>query len=198
MRSVIVSTIISLDGYHEGPAKDVLALPFDHGFSEYNLRRLNTADTLLLGRTSYEGFLAHWPAVADDEDAPPVERAISRRNNAIEKVVISDTLTPDQTAPWTATTRIVGRAGAVEEVTQLKRGGGGDILVFGSRTRWNALVLAGLVDELHVMVGPALLGSGTPVYAGPSPVTLRLLEARVLEGSQLVLHRYDARGATPT
>lgn len=40
MRKVVVSTIISLDGYHEGPDKDVLALPFDEGFSVYNLERL--------------------------------------------------------------------------------------------------------------------------------------------------------------
>lgn len=193
MRNVVVSTIISLDGYHEGPGKDVLALPFDKGFSEYNVERLRTADTLLLGRTSYDGFLSYWPGVADDEEASPVDREISRRNNAIEKVVVSDTLTVGQTAPWTDTTRIVARADAVDEVAKLKRSRGGDILVFGSRTMWNELLLAGLVDELHVMIGPTLLGGGTPVYGGPSRVPLRLIEARVLDGSQLVLSRYDAR-----
>lgn len=80
-----------------------------------------------------------------------------------------------------------------EHDLRLRRGDGGDILVFGSRTMWNGLLHAGLVDELHVMVGPALLGGGTPVYAGPPRVPLRLLEARVLEESQLVLLRYDPR-----
>ena len=194
MRTVVVSMIISLDGYHEGPGKDVLALPFDDAFSAYNVERLRAAETLLLGRTSYEGFRDYWPRVADDDAAPPVEREISRRNNAIEKVVVSDTLTAAQTAPWTQTTRIVRRDEVLEEVAELKGGSGGDILVFGSRTMWNGLLLAGLVDELHVMVGPALLGGGTPVYGGPSRVPLRLLESRVLEGSQLVLARYDASG----
>lgn len=196
MRTVVVSTIISLDGYHEGPGKDVLAVPFDGGFSEYNVERLRTADTLLLGRTSYEGFRSYWPAVADDETQPQVEREISRRNSAIEKVVVSDTLTPEQTGPWTDTTRIVPRREAVEAVRELKRGSGGDILVFGSRTTWNELLRAGLVDELRMMIGPALLGGGTPVYGGPARVPLELFEARVLPGSQLILARYSAsRGA---
>lgn len=195
MRTVVVSTIISLDGYHEGPDKNVMVLPFDDGFSRYNVERLRRADTLLLGRTSYEGFLHYWPRVADDDSAAPVEREISRRNNVIEKVVISDTLTPAQTAPWTETTRILSRAAALEGVAELKRGSGGDILVFGSRTMWNQLLLAGLVDELHVMVGPALLGGGTPLYEGSARVPLRLIEARVLDDSQLVLARYDASAA---
>jgi len=193
MRKVVVSTIVSLDGYHEGPGKDVLAMPFDDGFSAYNVERLRQADTLLLGRRSYEGFVDYWPTVVDDKAAPPVEREISRRNTAIEKVVVSDTLSLEPTSSWVSTTRIVPRGQASEAVQRLKAGAGNDILIFGSRTMWNALLLAGLVDELHVMVGPALLGSGTSVYGGSPRVALRLLEARVLENSQLVLLRYDAR-----
>ena len=56
---------------------------------------------------------------------------------------------------------------------------------------WNPLLEAGLVDELHVLVGPALLGSGTKLYTR-ARTPLRLLESRVLPDSQLVLLRYDA------
>ena len=194
MRKIIVSILISLDGYHEGADKDVMALPFDEGFSAYNLERLRSADTLLLGRTSFEGFRDYWPDVAQDESQDPVDRDISRRNSAIDKVVVSDTLTPAQTGPWHDTTRIVPRAEARAVAADLRKGDGADILVFGSRTMWNSLLAAGLVDELHVMVGPALLGGGTPVFGGSSPVPLRLLESRVLDGSQLVLNRYAAAG----
>jgi dihydrofolate reductase len=193
MRTLVVSTIISLDGYHEGPGRDVLALPFDDGFSRYNVERLRSASTLLLGRKSYDGFRSYWPPIADDDSADPVEREISRRNNAIEKIVVSDTLRPKETAPWTETTRILPRAAALQEVAELKHGSGGDILVFGSATMWNELLQAALVDELHVMVGPALLGTGTPVYVGPERMPLQLIDARVLDDSQLVLVRYDAR-----
>jgi dihydrofolate reductase len=192
MRKLIVANIVSLDGYHEGPGKDVMALPFDEAFDEYNAERLRAADTLLLGRTSFEGFKSYWPPVVDDPDARPVVREISRRNNAIDKVVVSDSLTPEQTAPW-YNTRIVKRADAHEQIADLKRQQGGEILVFGSRTLWNDLLVGGLVDELHLMIGPAFLGGGTPVYEGPERVALRLLESRTLEGSELVLARYGVR-----
>jgi dihydrofolate reductase len=192
MRKLIVVNIISLDGYHEGPGKDVMAMPFDAGFSAYNVERLRAAGTLLLGRTTFDGFRSYWPRVADDPGADPIEREISRRNNAIEKVVVSDGLTPAQTAPW-RDTRIVGRADAHATVAELKRQPGGEILTFGSRTLWNDLLVAGLVDELHLMIGPALLGGGTPVFEGPARVALRLLEARTLPDSELVLVRYGPR-----
>lgn len=189
MRKLIVTNMISLDGYYEGPGNDVMALPFDEGFSEYNAERLRAADTLLLGRASYEGFRSYWPPIADDASQPPVEREISRLNNAMEKVVVSDTLTPDQTAPW-HDTEIVKRADAHARVAALKESPGTEILMFGSHTLWNDLLAAGLVDELHLMIGPGVLGAGTRVFEGPAPVQLRLLESRTLPSSSLVLTRH--------
>ena len=56
MRKLIVSNIMSLDGYYEGPGKNVMVLPLDEAFDAYNAERLRAADTLLLGRVSYDGF----------------------------------------------------------------------------------------------------------------------------------------------
>ena len=123
----------------------------------------------------------------------PVEREISRRNSAIDKVVISDALTPEQTAPW-RDTRIIKRRDAHSEIARLKAKPGAEILVLGSHTLWNDLLLAGLVDELHLMIGPALLGAGTPVFEGGLRVALRLLDARPLAHSEFVLVRYGMRG----
>lgn len=195
VRKLVISMITSIDGFHEGPGKDVMALPFDEAFSPYNLERLRRADTLLMGRRGFEGFAEYWPRVADDPAQPPIEREIGRRNLEIEKIVVSDTLTVDPAAAWAPTTRVVSVADALSEVADLKRREGGDILTFGSATMWNPLLEAGLVDELHMLVGPALLGDGTKLYAG-SRAQLRLLEARVLPDSQLVLLRYDAANAS--
>lgn len=141
------------------------------GLRRLQRRTARAADTLLLGRRSYVGFKGYWPPVADDIDVRPFEREISRLDNAIDKVVISDTLTPEQTVPWADTTRIVARVDAREQIAELKRRPGKEILVFGSRTVWHNLLAAGLVDELHLMIGPAVLGRGG---AGKSTAAARL------------------------
>ena len=202
MRKLIVCNAVSLDGFYEGPGKDVMSLfdyrrayPTDESFDAYNAERLRAADTLLLGRTSYDGFKRFWPSVADDPDARPLQREISRLNNAIDKVVVSDGLTPEETEPW-RNTSIIGRADAQERIAGLKRQTGKDILIFGSRTLWNDLLIKDLVDELHLMVGPVLVGAGTPLFDGRPPVSLRLLDSRTWEGSGNVLARYGIRRET--
>lgn len=73
-----------------------MVMPFDNGFSDYNAERLRAADTLILGRKSYDGFRSDWPAIAEDVSQPAVEREISRLNAAVEKVVVSDSLNSDE------------------------------------------------------------------------------------------------------
>jgi dihydrofolate reductase len=189
VRKLIVANIVSVDGFYSGPNDDVMAMPFDTTFSDYNLERLRAADTLLLGRRTFEGFRAYWPRIADDPDQPPVEREISTLDNAIAKVVVSDTLTDADLGPWADTTRIVRRADAHDAVANLKRARGREILMFGSHVLWNDLLRAGLVDELHLMVGSAFLGDGIPVFTGPR-TGLRLLDVGQLGDSQLILARY--------
>src|SRR3712207_5051581 len=118
--------ISTLDGFHEGPGRDVMAMPFDDAFSPYNLERLRNADTLLFGRRGFEGFSSYWPRVADDPDQPEVEREIARLNLGMEKVVISDTLRVDPAAPWGPTTRVVPVADARAAVADLKGRDGRD------------------------------------------------------------------------
>ena len=189
MRKLIVCNIISLDGFYSGPGGDVMVMPFDAGFSEYNAERLRAADTLLLGRTSYEGFRSYWPTVAEDMSQPAVEREISRLNAAIEKVVVSNSLKPDEVEGW-GPTRVVRRADAHAEVATLKRGPGRDILIFGSHLLWNDLLTAGLVDELHFMIGAGVVGEGVRAFETRPPGSLRLLDTRTFESSSLLLVRY--------
>jgi len=200
MRKLIVSNIMSLDGYFEGPGGNIMALPMDGFFDEHNLERLRAADTLLLGATTYMGLKGYWPAVAANPEVSPavaanpdvadLHRETGQRNNDIDKVVVSDNLTPDDTEPWRHNTRIVGRAAAHRQVAELKQQDGGDILVFGSHVLWNDLLAHGL-DELHLMVGATVLGGGTLAFgAGPVP-PLRLVNTRRRDGSDNLLLRYE-------
>ena len=190
MRKVIVCNLMSLDGYVAGPGGNLMVLPLDESFSAYNVERLRSAETLLLGRNTFEGFVGYWPGVAEDENQPEDEREISRINNEIEKVVVSDSLTQEATGAWRDTTRIVPRADAHAQIAELRSGDGGDILTFGSATLWNDLLANGLVDELHLMVGNAALADGVPAFTSQPAGSLSLAEVRRLEGSQNVLLRY--------
>lgn len=203
MRKVIVSSIMSLDGYVEGPGGNVMVLPMDEFFDAHNLDRLRAADTLLLGATTYLGLKGFWPAVAENPELSPavandpsvadLHREIGQRNNQIRKVVVSDSLTEKDTAPWSDTTTIVRRVEAHRAVGELKSQPGNDILMFGSRTLWNDLLVAGLVDELYLMLGAAVLGGGTSAFGtGPVP-PLRLRDARRRDGSDNLLLHYQVK-----
>ena len=191
MRKLIVSNLISLDGYASGPGGDVMALPFDTTFSDYNLELMQAADTLVSGATTYRGFVSYWPQVADDPDQSEVERAISRRHRDLDHLVVSDSLTVDETDPWRENTRIVRRKEARDAIAQAKRGEDGTLVAFGSMTTWNDLLAAGLVDELHMMVGAGVLIDGVRAFSVRPPGRMRLTSARQLGDSNIALLLYS-------
>jgi dihydrofolate reductase len=196
MRAVIVCNIMSLDGYYEGPGRDVMAMNMDEAFDAYNLERIRAAGTVLLGRTSYEGFGSYWPDIADaaadaaDRALSDDNRELSRIYNGLPKVVVTNRYTPPPEHPWHDTTTVVPRESIRAWLEGERSRGAGDILTFGSRTMWTSLLTQGLVDELHLMVGPAALGGGTKLF--DTPVSLTLVEARRFDGSDNVLLRYRA------
>jgi dihydrofolate reductase len=197
MRTVTVCNIMSLDGFYESPDRNPLVLNMDQAFDAYNLERIRAADIVLLGRTSFEGFSSYWPFIAD-APADPEDRALSTDNrelsriyNQLPKTVVSDSYSVPTENAWHQSTTVVRRSDAARWLTAERGQGSGDILIFGSRTMWNSLLLQGQVDELHLMVSPNALGSGITIFDGP--VDLRLLEARRFAGSNNVLLRYAAR-----
>ncbi|MFI9406050.1 dihydrofolate reductase family protein [Nocardia sp. NPDC052316] len=190
MRKIIVVNVTSLDGCYEGPGGNVMAMPMDAAFDRYNLERITTADTVLLGGASYALFQSFWPNVAQDASASATNREFAERYNAVDKLVVSDHATPPAADhPWAGNTRILGRTHAYATLRALKQENGGDIVVFASRVLWNDLLANGLVDELHLMVGATPLGAGTPLFVA-STTALRPIGTRTFDDSSNVLIRY--------
>jgi dihydrofolate reductase len=193
MRKLIVWNLVSLDGYYEGPGGDVMVLPLDGSFDSNSAERLTAADTLLLGRKTYDAFKSFWPSIADSDTASPAHRQISLRQNDMDKVVISDSLTVDETDPWRHNTTIVRRAEARQRIAELKSRPGNDILVAGSHTLWNDLLTHGLVDELHLMIGAVIIGDGTPAFESKPDVSLQLIDVHKSPESENMLARYAVK-----
>lgn len=194
MRKLIVSNTMSLDGFFAGPGGNPLVLNMDAAFDAYNLERMSTADTVLLGRSSFELFGSYWPMIAnapEDPSNPALSednREFSRRYDTVEKIVVSDSLEVATGHPWASTTVTVPRAEVSARVADEKARDGNDILIFASHILWNSLLNAGLVDEVHMLIGPAAIGEGVRAFS--TPIRLDLLDVRTFPGSGNVLHRY--------
>jgi dihydrofolate reductase len=180
MRKVIVSNLMSLDGFMAGPNGEIDWFVVDKEFDAYARELFDEVDTLLFGRVTYELMAGFWPTPAADAEDP----FITERMNSLPKVVFSTTL---NTAEW-ENTRLV-RENPVEEISRLKRQAGGDMMIFGSGTLVSAMAPCGLIDEYRIVVNPVVLGSGKALFRDiEKKIDLKLLKTRALNCGDVILY----------
>lgn len=164
MRKLIVSNMMSLDGFFAGPRGELDWHVVDEDFFAYARGMLRSVDTILFGRLTYEVMVAYWPSAPRHE--------IADKMNGLAKIVFSRTL---KNAKWNNTR--VASGGLVEEVIDLKQQAGKDMVILGRASVASRLLEAGLVDECRVIISPVLLGRGQPLFTGiEKRISLKPLE----------------------
>lgn len=196
---ITLTEFVTLDGVSQGPGSPTedtsdgftrggwLVPYLDGQFVQRTSDWLGLADGLLLGRRTYEAFARDWPQITDPND-PYTERM-----NSLPKYVVTNTLTE---GAWHPTTVLHGDP--MQSVGNLKAQPGRELQIHGSARLGKALLSAGLVDTLRLVVAPTVVGSGRRLLDHPSaPTGLRLVHHDVTANGLLLLE-YEHVGVAPS
>jgi dihydrofolate reductase len=195
---IVLTEFVTLDGVSQGPGSPTedtsddftrggwLVPYLDKLFVRRTSEWLGLADGLLLGRRTYEAFARDWPQITDPNDP------FTERMNSLPKYVVSNTLTEGS---WHPTTVLHGDP--IRTVGKLKAQPGRELQIHGSARLGRALLSAGLVDTLRLVVAPTVTGSGRRLLDHPgASVGLRLLRHEVTAKGLLLLE-YEHVGTAP-
>ena len=180
MRKVIFFMLTTLDGFFEGPDRDISWHNVDAEFNEFAIEQLSAVDTLLFGRVTYELMAGYWPTPAAKADDP----VVAEKMNTLPKIVFSKTLGK---ADW-QNTRLI-KDNFQEEMSKLKGQPGKDLIIFGSSDLAVTFVRHGLIDEYRIMLNPVVLGSGKPLFKGiQDKLDLQLLKTKTFKSGNVLLY----------
>ncbi|HLE99900.1 MAG TPA: dihydrofolate reductase family protein [Gaiellaceae bacterium] len=185
MGKLVVTEFVSLDGVMQAPGGEDFRYPgwtfdFDRGEdgNQFKLQETLETDALLIGRVTYESFAGAWPSR---------EGEFADKFNSMPKYVVSSTLEDPE---WNNTTVLKGNA--VAAASKLKQDIDGIVQVPGSLRLVQALIEADLVDELHLMVFPVVLGTGRRLFGETSEKSdWRLTEAKPVGPDGVLVMIYE-------
>jgi len=189
MRKITAGLFIALDGVVEAP--DQWHFPyFNDEMGVAVGGQLGAADTVLLGRETYDSFAGAWP---DRETGGGEDAEFAKKLGDTRKIVVSRQALQ---FTWRNSEQLDGDL--VEAVTALKNEPGGEIGMSGSVSVVRQLLAAGLLDELHLLVHPIVVGKGMRLFDDGESIPLKLLSSQTFETGvlYLVYARAEAPAAT--
>jgi dihydrofolate reductase len=153
MRKLKLQVQMTVDGYIAGPngEMDWMVFNWDNEINKYVTELTEPVDTIVLGRKLAQGFIPHW--------ASHPEEAGADKFNSTKKVIFTKTLDKSE---WDNT--VLAKGDLVDEINRLKNQDGQDIIAYGGATFVSALIKHGLIDELHLFINPAVIGSGMSIF----------------------------------
>jgi dihydrofolate reductase len=195
MGKLTLTAFVTLDGVHQapgGPDEDReggfvhggWSFPYDdEDFGQFVDGVFAGVGAFLLGRRTYDIFAGYWPKVTDPANP------IAGKLNSLPKYVASSSLKDPE---WAGTT-VIG-ADLAEEVTEIKERTEGELQIHGSAALAQSLLALGLIDTVHLLTFPVVLGSGRRLFAeGAVPTAFRHTAARVTSKG-VAIHTYDLAG----
>lgn len=189
MRKVKLQVQMTVDGYIAGPNSEMdwVTFNWDDELKEYVTELTESMDQIVLGRKLAQGFIPHWAAVAQNPEHE--EHSAGVKFTDTPKVVFSKTLDESQ---WENT--VLAKGDLVEEINQLKSQEGADIIAYGGATFVSNLIKHNLIDEYHLFVNSAAIGSGKPIFQNlDSKRNLKLVKA-VPFACGIVVLNYEPEG----
>jgi len=172
MRKLVLSMFMSLDGYVEGPNKELIGPAYSQDLQRRWIdRNMDRAGLMLYGRVAYEGMAQFWTS-------PNAPKAEAEKLAGFDKLVFSRTL---KTANWGNVTII--RDNIADEINRRKAQPGRDMVLIAGGNIAQTFLRLGLIDEINLLIMPILFGGGTRLFdADTGKVPLTLVESVTLEG----------------
>jgi dihydrofolate reductase len=179
MRKLSAFTFVTLNGFFRGPKGDISWHRHGEEENAYAIMLLQSGNTLLFGRVTYEMMAGYWPTPLALKNDPVVAAGM----NTAEKIVFSRTL---KKAHW-QNTRLV-RDDAVDAIRKLKQMPGKDMTLLGSGSILAQFAEQGLIDEYEIMLDPVVLGDGTPIMKGiKNKLDLKLTGTKTFKSGVVLL-----------
>ncbi|MGH2574379.1 MAG: dihydrofolate reductase family protein, partial [Ignavibacteria bacterium] len=154
---------------------------WDNKFIDYVNELTDSCDTILLGRKMTDGFVNYWENALKNPESK--EYVFAKKMVNTPKIVFTKTLEKSQ---WNNTE--INKGDLTEEINKLKEKNGKDIVVYGGTSFVANLIKEGLIDEFHLFINPAVIGSGKKIFEKINRLNFKLVKSIPFDSGVVLLH----------